>query len=58
MTDKAKISKEMNRLLGMTAEDEARKEYEKARGIKPEPEMEYHYGGFGYEEMPPFGWGQ
>jgi hypothetical protein len=58
MTDKAKLSKEIKRLLGMTAEDAVRKEYEKARGIKPEPKMGYHYGGFGYEETPPFGWGQ
>ena len=58
MANPAPAAQELVRKCFTQTDEQAMAEYEKARGIKPEPEMEYHHGGFGYEEEPPFGWGQ
>jgi len=53
----ARSPEEIKRLLNRT-EAEAAAEYAALRNPEPEPRLEYNYSGFGYEEKPPFGWGQ
>lgn len=49
---------ELARILKRT-EAKAMAEYMALRQLDQEPaEVEYNYAGFGYEEKPPFGWGQ
>ena len=48
---------ELTRILNIT-EAEAMEEYVNSRNLSPKPKMEYNHSEHGYEEKPPFGWGQ